>query len=227
MSKKLFRKPVIIVNFKAYREVDGPGALNLAKICEKVSEEVGLNIGICPPVVDLGHVARNVSIPVFSQNVNPRAPGSATGWVTPSMVKACGAIGTLINHTEYKIKTKDIEDCVELSKASDLYTVICSDNDKVAAEVASLRPDFVAVEPPDLIGGDISVTTANPRIIEDTVEAVRAVNRSVMILCGAGIKNGDDVTAALELGTDGVLLASGVVRAKDPEAAVRDLVKNI
>ena len=121
----------------------------------------------------------------------------------------------------------DIEECMELSKASNLYTVICSDNDKVAAEVAKLRPDFVAVEPPDLIGGDISVTTANPGIIENTVEAVRAVNRSVMILCGAGIKNGDDVKAALELGTDGVLLASGVVRAKDPEAAVRDLVKMI
>ena len=227
MSKKLFRRPVIIVNFKAYREVDGPGALELAKICEKVSEEVGLSIGICPPSVDLGYVARNVSIPVFSQNVDPRAPGSATGWVTPSMVKACGAVGTLINHTEHKIKTKDIEECMDLSKASDLYTVICSDNDKVAAEVSKFKPDFVAVEPPDLIGGDISVTTANPKIIENTVDAVREVNRSVMILCGAGIKNGDDVKAALELGTDGVLLASGVVRAKDPEAAVRDLVKMV
>lgn len=227
MSEKLFRKPVIIVNFKAYREVNGPGALELAKICEKVSGEAGLNIAICPPTVDLGYVARNVSIPVFSQNVNPRAPGSATGWITPSMVEACGAVGTLINHTEHKIKPMDIEECMELSKASNLYTVICSDNDKVAAEVAKLRPDFVAVEPPDLIGGDISVTTANPGIIENTVEAVRAVNRSVMILCGAGIKNGDDVKAALELGTDGVLLASGVVRAKDPEAAVRDLVKMI
>lgn len=227
MSEKKFRRPVIIINFKAYREVNGPGALELAKVCEKVSDEAGLKIGICPPMVDLGYVVRNVSIPVFAQNVDPRAPGSATGWITPSMVKECGAAGTLINHTEHKVKTNDIVECMSLSKASELLTVICSDNDKVAAQVAQLRPDFVAVEPPDLIGGDISVTKANPKIVENTVDAVRAVNKSVMILCGAGIKTGEDVQAALELGTDGVLLASGVVRAKDPEAAVRDLIKKV
>ncbi len=227
MSDKKFHRPVIIVNFKAYSEVNGPGALELAKICEKVSEEVGLTVGICPPTVDLGYVARNVSIPVLAQNVDPRAPGSATGWITPSMVKKCGAIGTLINHTEHKIKPNDIIECMGLSKASELITVICSDNDKVAAQVAQMRPDFIAIEPPDLIGGDISVTTANPKIIENTVEAVREVNRTVMILCGAGIKTGKDVHAALDLGADGVLLASGVVRAKDPEAAVRDLVRKI
>jgi triosephosphate isomerase len=85
----------------------------------------------------------------------------------------------------------------------------------------------VAVEPPELIGGDISVTKANPRIVEDTVDAVKEANRSVSVLCGAGIKTGADVKAALDLGADGVLLASGVVRAKDPRAALLDLVKYI
>ncbi|MDN5357035.1 MAG: triosephosphate isomerase [Candidatus Methanomethylophilaceae archaeon] len=215
------------MNFKAYQEVNGPGALELAKICEKVSEESGLKVGICPPMVDLGHIARNVNIPVFAQNVDPRAPGSATGWVTPAMVKGCGATGTLINHTEHKIRLNEISECNDLAKASDLITVICSDNDKIAAQVAQFRPDFIAVEPPDLIGGDLSVTKANPAIIENTVDAVRSVNHAVMILCGAGIKTGADVRAALDLGADGVLLASGVVRSKDPEAAVRDLVGKI
>jgi triosephosphate isomerase len=41
------------------------------------------------------------------------------------------------------------------------------------------------------------------------------------------VKNGNDVRTALDLGADGVLLASGVVKAQDPEAVIRDLVSKI
>lgn len=227
MSDKKFGKPVIVVNFKAYLEVNGGGALELAKICEKVSTEAGVRICVCPPMADLGYVARSVDIPVFSQNVDPRAPGSATGWVTPAMVKGCGAAGTLINHSEHKIKPYDVEQCLSLAKGCELTTIVCADNDKISAQMAQLRPDFVAVEPPDLIGGDVSVTKANPAVIENTVDAVRSVNRNVRILCGAGIKTGEDVRVALDLGTDGVLLASGIVKSKDPESALRDLIGKV
>ncbi len=47
------------------------------------------------------------------------------------------------------------------------------------------------------------------------------------MLCGAGVTNGEDVKAAIELGADGVLLASGVVKAKDPRAALLDLVSGV
>ena len=224
MTKKI-SKPAIIVNFKAYREVENLGAFELAKACQKVYEESGKVIAVCPPVVELGHVARSVDIPVLSQNVDPYAPGSATGWVTPSMVKGCGAIGTLINHSEHKVSSKLLSESVELSKGCDLTTVICADNVKAAVQVASFHPDFVAVEPPELIGGNVSVTTANPKVIEDTVDAVKNVNRSVSVLCGAGVKTGNDVKAALDLGASGVLLASGVVKAKDPVSTLMDLIK--
>ena len=224
LAKRISR-PVIIVNFKAYGEVERDGAVKLAKVCEAVSEESGVTISICPPTVDLGHISRSVSVPVLSQNADPHAAGSATGWITPSMVKGCGAAGTLINHSEHKIPKNQIEECVELCKGVELTTVVCADNVRSAAHAAEFRPDFVAVEPPELIGGNVSVTTANPAIIEETVEAVREVNGSVSVLCGAGVKTGADVRAAIELGTSGVLLASGVVKAKDPKAVLLDLVR--
>jgi len=226
LNKKI-SKPVIIVNFKAYSEVEGGGALDLAKVCESVSEETGITIVACPPTVELSMISRSVSIPVMSQNVDPYAPGSATGWITPSMVKRCGAVGTLINHSEHKVPKKQIGECVELSKGVELITVICADNVQSAAQVAEFRPDFIAVEPPELIGGNVSVTTANPLIIEETVDAVKKVNGSIAVLCGAGVKTGDDVKTAIELGTSGVLLASGVVKAKDPRAVLLDLVKHL
>lgn len=222
-----FKTPAIVVNFKAYREVDGDGALKLVKICESVSQETGVTIAVCPPVVELGTVARSVKIPVFSQNSDPHAPGSATGWTTPSMVKATGAIGTLINHSEHRASNDVICECVELVKAEELITIVCAESVKKAVEVAAFVPDFIAVEPPELIGGDISVTKANPFIIEDTVNSVKDVNKSVSVLCGAGVKTGEDVAKALELGADGVLLASGVVKSKDPRATLLDLVKLI
>jgi triosephosphate isomerase len=217
--------PVIVVNFKAYREVEGTKALDIARLCESVSRTSGIAIAVCPPSTELGYVARNVSIPVLSQNSDPHAPGSSTGWTTPSMVKASGAVGTLINHSEHRTSVKIIAETVELCRGCGLTTIVCADTAKLAAEIAACRPDMIAVEPPELIGGDISVTDANPEIVERTVDSVRSVDRDISVLCGAGVKTGKDVKKALELGADGVLLASGIVRSKDPKAALSDLVR--
>ena len=218
-------KPLIVVNFKVYREVEGTKALDIAKICGSVSSDSGITIAVCPPSAELGYVSRNVHIPVFSQNADPHAPGSSTGWMTPSSIKASGAVGTLINHAEHKISMKEIAETVELCKGCDIVTIVCADSVKAAEQMAQYRPDMIAVEPPELIGGNVSVTDADPDIVMRTVDAVKEVSRSVSVLCGAGVKTGKDVKKALELGADGVLLASGVVKAKDPKAALQDLVK--
>ena len=221
------RIPTVVVNFKAYAEVEGLRAVELAKICESVAESSGVSIAVCPPVAELGSVVRGVKIPVLSQNADPYKPGSATGWMTPSMISACGCVGTLINHSEHRFDNEKIGATVSMCKDLDLVTMVCAESVEKAKAVAAFAPRFVAVEPPELIGGDISVTTANPRIVSDTVESVKAVNRNVSVLCGAGVKTGADVRAALDLGAEGVLLASGVVKAKDPRAALEDLISQL
>ena len=221
------RTPAVIINCKVYTEVEGASALRLAKACAKVADESGVSIAVCPPMVELGRVAADAGLPVFSQNVDPRKPGSGTGFTTPSLVKATGAVGTLINHSEHKQPVNDVGTCVSMCKELGLITCVCADTTEVAAELAAFSPDFIAVEPPELIGGDISVTTANPGIVSGTVDAVSKVDPKVAVLCGAGVKTGDDVKTAIDLGAKGVLLASGVVKAKDPEAVVRDLIRYI
>ncbi|MCD6502806.1 MAG: triose-phosphate isomerase, partial [Euryarchaeota archaeon] len=88
----------------------------------------------------------------------------------------------------------------------------------------ALEPTFIAIEPPELIGGDVSVTSAKPEIITRVVEGVSRINKNVRILTGAGIKHKEDVKKAVDLGTDGVLLASGYIKAKDPKKFLTELV---
>ncbi len=218
---------VVIVNFKAYAEVDGQKAVDLAKTCEEVATETGAAIMVCPPMVELAAVSASVNIPVLSQNVDAKKPGSATGWVTPSMVRACGCYGTLINHSEHKVDPQIVGKAVRMSHDLGLCVIVCADNVESAKQLAIFAPDYIAVEPPELIGGDISVTTADPDIVKNTVSEVHSVNPDIKVLCGAGVKNGKDVATAIELGADGVLLASGVVKSSDPRATLRDLVSGL
>jgi len=210
------RVPLVLVNFKTYGEGTGKKALELAKTCEKVSSETGVCVGVAPQSADIAPIADAVSIPVFSQHIDPVSTGSYTGHVLAECVKEAGAVGTLINHSERRLKLADIDAIVTRARENTLISVVCSNNALVSAAAATLKPDMIAVEPPELIGTGIPVSKAKPEVVSGTVELVRRLNRDVVILCGAGITRGDDVAAALTLGTEGVLVASGIVKAKDP-----------
>ena len=223
----MIKTPVIVVNVKTYAEATGKKALEMAEIMDKVSRETGVSMAIAVQAADIRMISEKVSIPVFSQHIDPIKPGSHTGWTLAEAIKEAGAVGTLINHSEHRLKLADIDECISIAKSLNLVQIVCSNNISTSKAIAALNPDFVAVEPPELIGGDISVTTANPEIVSGTVEEVRKINKNIKILCGAGVKNGKDVEKAIELGTDGVLLASGVVKAKDKEKVLRDLASGI
>lgn len=220
-----FRPPVIIVNFKAYLEATGKGAVELAKKAERVNRETGIYVGVAPQLADLSVVAQAVEIPVFAQHVDPIRPGGFTGHVLTESVKEAGASGTLINHSERQLKLSDIDESVRIIREKGLLSVVCANNPTISAAVASLKPDAIAIEPPELIGTGIPVSKAQPEVVSGTVKLVRDVNKKVTILCGAGISHGEDVGAALKLGTQGVLVASGIVKAKDPYAIMLEFAE--
>jgi triosephosphate isomerase len=219
------RSPAVIINFKAYAEVQGDRAVVLAEACQEVSDDTGIIITVCPPTTELSSVSRAVTVPVFAQHVDAKRPGAATGYTTPELAKAAGATGTLLNHSEKRMVLADLALVVQLCRDAGLTTCVCTDTTATSAAAASLDPEIIAVEPPELIGGDISVTDARPEIVSDAVRAVHRIDEGIQVLCGAGIKNGRDVKKAVELGASGVLLASGVVKAKEPRKVLADLVQ--
>lgn len=214
--------PVIIVNFKLHEKGIGSNAVELAKIHERVAKETGASIGIVVNALDLAKVVESVDIPVFAQHIDPVCYGSFTGCILPQAVKSLGAYGTLLNHAERRVEQEYLKKSIEMAKESKLVTIACANSPEEAVIVASFGADFIAVEPPELIGGNISVSKASPEIIKKSVELIDG-----KVLVGAGIKNGEDVRIALSLGASGVLLASGITKAEDPYAVLMDLVSGL
>ncbi|MFA5352402.1 MAG: triose-phosphate isomerase [Candidatus Gracilibacteria bacterium] len=213
---------MIIVNFKTYQNAVGPAAVELAKIHEAVAKETGVDIAIAVDALDLAKVAEVVSIPVFAQHVDAADFGSFTGGIVPEVVKALGAVGTLLNHSEKRLGEK-LPACIAAAKRAGLAIILCAETAEEAEKFVEYSPEYIAVEPPELIGGDISVTSANPAIIEESVKRCG----DCQLLVGAGVKNGKDVATAMKLGAKGVLLASGVTKAANPAEVLRDLASGL
>lgn len=225
--KEITRTPIVILNLKTYLESTGEKALQLAKISEEVAQETGVNIAVAPQHADLLRISSEVEIPVFAQHVDAVDAGGHTGSVLLESVKDAGAIGTLINHSEVRMKLADIQNVVNKISENQMISVLCTNNIETSAAAATIKPTFVAIEPPELIGSGIPVSKAEPEVVEGTVEVIHRIDPGVKVLCGAGISTGEDMQAALNLGSEGVLLASGIVLADDPKKALMDLVSKI
>jgi len=219
--------PIILVNFKTYSTATGRKALELAKNCEKISLETEICVGVAPQFVDIPPIVKAVSIPVFAQHIDPIKPGSSTGHILPESVKEAGAIGTLINHSERRLRLADIDATITRAREVGLTSLVCANNSAVSAAATALKPDMIAVEPPELIGTGISVSKAKPEVVSGTVKLVKQINPDVTVLCGAGITTGEDVAAALRLGTEGVLVASGIVKAQNPYKVLLEFAEAI
>ncbi|WP_256290601.1 triose-phosphate isomerase [Halobellus inordinatus] len=210
----------ILVNLKAYP----CDPIEVATAARDVSEASAVRIAVSPQAADIARVA-DTGVETWAQHVDPNGYGSHTGSTLAESVADAGAVGTLINHSEKRLKLADIDAAVRAAERAGLETCVCANNPAQIGAAAALAPDSVAVEPPELIGGDVSVATADPEVVEDAVAAAGNVDEAVDVYCGAGISSGEDVATAGDLGASGILLASGVAKADDPRAALESLVE--
>ncbi len=221
--------PRLVINAKAYPQSMGRGAVTLARTCQAEATRAGARVALALPASELHRVARlRLSrVDVWGQHVEPAAPGAATGAVNAELLQAAGARATLLNHAERKVGATALRDTMARLHFVGFSVLACADSVAEAVAVARLHPAAIAIEPPELIGGMVSVTTADPGIIRQAVAAVHRVAPGLPVLCGAGVKTGADVTLARRFGAHGVLLASGVVKAASPARALRDLLSGL
>ncbi len=216
--------PLFLLNLKAYPPAVGTGALRLGRILEAEARRAGVAAALAPSAPDLAACAARLAVPVLAQHTDPLAAGARTGFLVPEAVRAAGGRGSLLNHSEHPLGRSQIRSTLPVLAAAHLTPVLCAGSVRRAGDLAGLTVPYLAIEPPELIGGKVSVSTARPEVIVRTVEAVRARSPRTHVLCGAGIQNGSDVAVALRLGAEGVLVASAVATAPDPRTVLRDLL---
>jgi triosephosphate isomerase len=212
----------VLVNLKAYP----CDPVAVAEAAAAVAEDSGVRIAVAPQAADLSAVAET-GVETWAQHVSPVEHGSHTGSTLAERVAETGAEGTLLNHSERRLKLADIDGGLQAAERVGLETMVCANDPQQVAAATALEPDGVAVEPPELIGTGTPVSVADPDVVRDAVEAAERIDPDVPVYCGAGISTGEDVTAARDLGAEGVLLASGVAKAEDPRAALGDLVEEL
>ena len=215
---------MFIINCKNYEEIAGDKIIKFVKAAEKISKKYKVKIAIAPPQHLLARITDS-KLTILAQHVDNSKIGSTTGFVIPELIKISIANGSLINHSEHRIPSKDIEELVKRLKKLKMISVVCVKDVVEAKKYAKLNPNYIAIEPPELIGSGKAVSTEKPELITKAALAVKSAKNNTKLLCGAGIVSGQDVSKAIQLGSKGILVASGIVKAKNWNKIIEDFAK--
>lgn len=206
----------LVLNLKTY---SGTYGTNLEQFLGSLPDLE--HLVVCPQHTDIFRAA-DTEVSTYAQHVSPRKPGRNTGSNLAEAVAEAGADGTLINHSEHRLKDNEVEAAVEMATKAGLQTVVCAETPSEAEQYSRLEVDSIALEIPELIAGERSIAQAEPEELQE------AVNRSsAPVLAGAGVSNAEDVQKAAELGSEGVLVASAVAKATKPTEKIQELYQSL
>jgi triosephosphate isomerase len=217
-------KNPLIINFKNYEEISADGAIRLGQTARQVAEKLQVEIILAPPHPVLALIAREIEIPVICQHIDDEKVGPSTGFTVPEIAKSYGAKGSLINHSEHRIEMNSIARLVQRLRRIGMVSIVCAQEPQEVVEISTFEPDFIAIEPPELIGSGRAVSKENPTVITKSIEGAGSRSR---IICGAGISDKEDVSKAMELGSQGILVASGVIKATSWEKKITELASGM
>lgn len=205
---------MILINFKIYKETFGDRALEFAEICKRVSQKSGVRIIPVVSALDAVRIKEKTGMEVFLQAVDEYNDGAKSGFVSPFQAEALKIDGSLINHSEHKIKPGTVKKILE-NYPKNFKSVVCIGSlGQADGWAKNIKPDWIAYEPKEFIGNkEKSVASEKPDIIKKMVERYP----NIPILVGAGVHSKEDVKASLKLGAKGVLIATFIMKAKDPE----------
>jgi len=226
---------LFIINSKNYTEASGENVLLLASITDSMKKEEkyeSVKTILAVPAFSLGLLSsRFKSTEFFCQHLDDQDLGSTTGFLIPEIAKSFGACGSLINHSEHRILPANISHLVRRLRELGLVSVVCARDREEVSQFAEYGPDYIAIEPPELIGSGRAVSKTRPELIVDSRKALDLVvdrqKSRTKLLCGAGIIDPIDATKAIELGSEGILVASGIIKSQDWRSSIRGLTNGI
>lgn len=218
--RRQVQAPFFVFNPKSY--MYGSDLIDLAKQADKLAGQLDMTIFVTGPYERLGQMAAETqNIIVTAQHMDGLDPGRGMGWVIGESLYDIGVRATFLNHAEHPMDLTEI--VVALKKAKDLgiITIVCANSLDEATRLASLDPDIILCERPDLIG---SGQTSDEVFIKSTSQAIKAINPAILVMQAAGVSKPADVKRLIDLGADGTGATSAIVQAEAPAEVLEGLI---
>ncbi|MCE4599743.1 MAG: triose-phosphate isomerase [Desulfurococcales archaeon] len=218
-------KYILAVNMKVYESAFGQKARELARRASVISSRYnGVEVILVAPLVNASSIAE-IHDNTYIQHADSIGYGAYTGYMPVEALSHEGIKGVMVNHSEHKVTYRHLHRVIEKARALELKTLACGDTPEEVAGIAHLNPDIIAVEPPELIGTGIPVSKAKPEVITRALDSLRKVNPNIPLLAGAGISTPQDAIRSLELGSKGILVASAIMKAKEPWSRLEEFAE--
>jgi triosephosphate isomerase len=206
-------KPLIVINLKTYQQ--GENAIKIAKEIERVDKNIILGV----QASDVYEIAKKSKLKVYAQHVDYFLPGRFTGYILPEAMKEDGAVGTFLNHSEHKLNYDILKKTIARCKKLKLKTLVFANSLGEAEKIQKLKPDYLVIEPPELVAGKKSISKEKPELIKNIKRKIK-----MKFLVGAGIHTREDVLIACKLGASGVAFSSVITQARNPGKKLKELI---
>ena len=220
MKKCSIKAPFFEIGPKSY--LYGQDVIDLAIAADAASEKYDVDIIFTTPIVEIARVkAATKRLHVFAPHMDPIYPGRGLADILPESLVAAGAEGVMLNHVEKPVTFEVLGETIKRAEEVGLTTIVCADSMADASKIATLAPDIIVAEPSELIGTGVSV---GPEYVKAATDAVKNVNKDILVLTAAGIANGQDVYNTIIAGADATGSSSGVAKAADRAAMVDEMI---
>ena len=221
LSRLGLKAPFFEIGPKNY--LYGEQIIELAMTADAAAEEYDIRVIFTTPYADIRSVAqRTKHLYVFAPHMDAIPIGRGLADVLPESVKAAGAVGVMLNHSERPLSASVLCATIERARQLGMMTIACADTIRESKAVAQMGPDMMVVEPVELIG---TGEACGMEYVKASIDAVRSIDSDIGILVGGGVANGEDVYNIIMAGADATGSSSGIAKAADPGAVAREMLR--
>lgn len=221
--KTKIRAPFFETSVKNY--IYGDSVLAYARAADEAAIEFDVDVIFVAPYTEIRRVKENTErIIVFAPFMDAIRPGRGIADVLPEALKAAGAQGVVLNHSERPLTLNTLKKSIDRANELDLLTFVCADTVAESQAIAQLHPDIMNPEPTELIGTGMA---SDMGYVRDVIQAIKAIDSSIRVEQAAGISNARQVYDFIMAGSDAAGSASGILTSPDPLALVKEMVRAV
>lgn len=220
--KRTIRTPYFEIGTKNY--IWGDKVLEYALAADRAAEKYDIDVLFITTPVELRRVVENTRhLIVLAPYMDTLRPGRGMADILPEALKAAGAAGVVVNHCEKPMSLPQIKKTIDRAHELDMLVFACADTVAEAKAIAQLHPDILNPEPSELIGGS-GGTVSGMSYVRDCIDAIKAIDPSILVEQAAGITNGRQVYDFIMAGSEAAGAASGIMNAADPLAKIDEFI---